>query len=374
MKMLIIGVGFLAQYLIPCYEGILGEDLSDKVIGIKASSRDIENTRKHCPFPIQVQGTEETLRAFEPDMITIGVRPQQVVEVVKKDLIPYFKELREAGKKLPIIYSLAPDPTIDYFYDTLGSDVKAVYQFPNVIKEINGIDVSQVGVSFVTFDKRAKWEKTDYDMAMNFLAPTGKVFEIDAEKASPYLSVQSTTHLMFDIIGILQDTLHENGKEVEYAQIASAIRTMFRPLFHEPCVEVVPCDAAALEDSLKQFLQRFVFAWYEGLLAFTQSEKIPDEAAIRNICGSIESYNMQAQLQSREELTEATKSHATPGGYLEMALKTFYSKGAQYLKETFADFLKGEKIDAFDETMKQITYEIIFAVSEHGKSVGGVKK
>lgn len=373
MKMLILGVGYLAQFLIPCYQRILGDNLSDKVIGIKASARDIEKTRANCPFPVQIQGAREALTAFEPDIITIGVRPQQVADVVSLTLIPYYKELRKQQRKLPIIYSLAPDPTIDYYFDMIGSDVKAAYHFPNVLTEVCGIDISQVGVSFVTFDSRSTWEVDAYRTAMEFLSPTGKVFEIDAEKASPFLSVQSTTHLFFDIINIMQDTLAECGMPIDHARIPSAMRTEFRPLFSEPCVELIPYCASGLEASFRDYLRRFVYAWYEGLLAFTRSEQIPDEKAIRNICGSVESYCMQAQLLSREYLAEQTKHHATPGGYLEMALNKYYDYGNQYIAETLKQVISGHSVCDFDERMKRITFEIIHTVSEHGKSTGGKK-
>lgn len=370
MKMVIIGIGTLAQFLIPCYQKLLGDDLSDKVLAIKASSRNLQQVQDACPFPVQVQGAEQALRDFAPDIITIGVRPQQVAGVVSDTLIPYYDFLRREGKKLPIIYSLAPSPTIDYYYNSIGSDVQAVYQFPNVLTSVAGYQIAQVGVAFATFDPRATWEQTDYAAALSFLAPTGKVFELDAAQTSPFLSIQSTTHLFYDMIPLFSDLWNAQGIAVTSGQLASAMRTLFRPRFSESCVEVIPYSLEGVPDSVQTFLQAFLDAWYQGLLSFTATEQIPLEKADRNICGSMESYAMQVQLLSRTYLDAQTKEHATAGGYLEKALAVYHASCEQYLSQALNAYIKTGNLGEFPQRMEQFAFDIVHAVSEHGKQCG----
>lgn len=374
MKMLILGVGFLAQYLIPCYERMLGDDLSDRVIGIKATARNLEAVRARCPFPVQIQGAREALDAFHPDLILIGVRPQQVAELVRDTLKPYFDALRQRGEPLPLIYSLAPDPTVDYYWDALGGGVRAAYQFPNVVREVAGVDISQVGVSFVTFDRRAKWSPEDREAALRFLEPTGKVYELEAAQASPFLAIQPTSHLMFSMIYLVEDVLAANGRQISASALASAVREALRPRLSEACADLIPYDAEGMEDFLRDVLHRLAFAWCDGLMDFVRSEGLPEAAGMRNICGSVASYCMQAQAESRETVELATADHATPGGYLELALRKFDELGAADLKRAMNDFLNGRAVEDFDARIRRMAFNIIHAVSEHGKALGGVKK
>lgn len=74
-----------------------------------------------------------------------------------KTLAPYYEMLREKREVLPDLYSLAPDPTVDYYYDVLGGDVNCANLLPNEIDQIAGKDVSGVGVAFISFDPRREW-------------------------------------------------------------------------------------------------------------------------------------------------------------------------------------------------------------------------
>ena len=374
MKMLILGVGFLAQFLIPCYERMLGDDLSDKVIGIKATDRNLEAVRARCPFPVQVKGAREALDAFHPDLILIGVRPQQVVALVQDTLKPYFDALRQRGEPLPIIYSLAPDPTVDYYWDALGGGVRAAYQFPNVVREVAGVDVSRVGVSFVTFDARAEWSPEDREAALRFLEPTGEVFELEAAQASPFLAVQPTSHLIFSMIYLIQDAMAAHGRQISAAALASAICAELRPHLPEACADLIPCDSEGVEGSLRDVLRRLTLAWCDGLMDFVRSEGLPEAAGMRNICGTLASYCMQAQMESREAVERTTADHATPGGYLELALRRFDEFGAADLSRAMDDFLSGRAPADFEARIRRMAFDIIRAVSEHGKALGGVKK
>lgn len=373
MKLFILGTGFLAQYLMPCYRHMLGEDFGAQMLGVKATARNIEETRANCPFPVEIQGADGSLRRFSPDIIVIGVRPQQVTQVVGDTLAPYFDELRRDGRPLPLLYVLAPDPTVDYYRDALGEDVLAVYQYPNMTRELGGRDVSQVGVAFVTFDKRAVWPVEARAQAMRFLEPVGKVFEIGADQASPFIALQCACHVLFDVCFLIEDELDAAGRKLTHSEVASAMRRAFRPLFTEEVAGIIPCLEELDDDALKELLRRFIYAWREGLVDFARFEGLPEAASVRNIAGTIESICMQVQTETRAALEAITRSHATPDGYLEMALRTFRS-GAPALESDVRSLICGAEVERFDEDVRALAFRIAHAVSEHGKTVGGVKK
>jgi len=156
-KILVIGQGFLTTYLMPCYERLLGENISRNMIGIKGSPRDLEKRRAECKYPVIVGNAAETLREMRPDIIILGVKPNQIAGMTENTLKPYYDLLRENGEPMSDLYSFAPDPTVDYFTDTLGMDVRAANMIPNMVSRIQDLFVAPVGVSFVSFDPRIAW-------------------------------------------------------------------------------------------------------------------------------------------------------------------------------------------------------------------------
>ncbi len=371
-EVVIVGLGFLATYIMPCYEKLLGGDIGSHVMGIKGSDRGLSEKRAACPFPVEVGQVDKHLRERRPDIIVLAVKPDQIRDMTEGTLAPYYQMLREQGEPLPDLYSFAPSPSVDYYYEALGADVNAANMIPNMVREIQGRYVAPVGVSFVAFDARRQWPEENRRRAMEFMTPTGAVVEIDGDKAIPFLALQVAGHMMFEFNYIVQDVEKERGKEITLAQSASAFRSVFRKWFSESCTEVLPCSSEAAEEELRAFMELAQGAWRDGVIRFARTEGIPDEAADRMICGTMETYHMEAQLEPREVLEQNTRNHATPGGYLEMGLKTFYGKGYDRMTELLKKALDGKTEEGDREQVEAIAFEVAKAVSDHGKQM--VKK
>ncbi len=373
-KIVIVGMGYLATYVMPCYERLLGDEIKTNCIGIKGSERGLAERQAQCPFPVIVGRVRETLEERRPDIIVLAVKPEQIAAMTEGTLAPYYQMLREKGEKLPDLYSFAPDPTVDYFYGAIGSDVNAANMIPNMVSEIAGLHVAPVGVSFVAFDPRREWPQENRKRALEFMIPTGTVVEVGADKAIPYLSAQCACHLMFELNYIAQDVQKEFGLEKSLADSASAYRSVFHRIFKDPCTEILPCSGENVSPELLEFMDVLMEAWREGVLRFTESEKIPFEAADRQVCGSMETYQMEAQLEPKEQLVQNTKNHATPGGFLEMCLITFHKRGYEYVTEQMRKWLKGERNENLAAEIADISFEVAKAISDHGKTVSGIKK
>lgn len=374
-NVVIIGMGFLATYAIPCYERLLGDEIGSRLVGIKGSDRGLKERQAQCNFPVQVGKVRETLEEKDPGLIILAVKPDQIADMVEGTLAPYYQMLREKEEELPDLYSFAPAPPVSYYYDALGSDVNAANQLPNMISHVEGYDLSQAGVSFVSFDSRREWPEKKKRRAKEFLSPTGTVVEIAGEKANSFLAMQVACHLMFELNYIVQDIAKENGKEISLAQSASAFRALLRKRFHEPCVEVLPWSLDGIDDeNMREFMEMTLDAWYDGVYRFSETAGIPHEAADRMICGTMETFHMEAQLEPKEVLVQNTKNHATPGGYLEMALITINNGGYKYIEDQMRKWGKGEKDRLIRKEIEQIAFSVAKAVSDRGKTTSGIHK
>lgn len=371
-EVVIVGLGFLATYIMPCYEKLMGEDIGAHVLGIKGSDRGLAEKRAVCPFPVEVGNVDRHLKERRPDLIVLAVKPDQIRGMTEGTLAPYYQMLRENKEPLPDLYSFAPSPSVDYYYDTLGPDVNAANMIPNMVREIEGVHVAPVGVSFVAFDPRRAWPEENKRRAMEFMTPTGAVVEIDGDKAIPFLAAQVAGHMMFEFNYIVQDVEKARGQEMTLAQSASAFRCALRKWFSEDCTKVLPCGNEAAGDRLRAFMELTQGAWRQGVLRFAKTEGIPEQAADRMICGTMETFHMEAQLEPREILVQNTKNHATPGGYLEMGLKTFYGKNYDFITELLNRYLDGRPQADDGEKVAQIAFQVAKAVSDHGKQM--VKK
>ena len=373
-KIVVIGMGYLATYIIPCYEKLLGDKIKTNLIGIKRSEKGLKEKQAECNFPVIAGRVKETLEERRPDIIVLAVKPDQIVDMVVGTLKPYYQMLREKGEKLPDLYSFAPDPSVDYYYDTLGNDVNAANMIPNMIKRIGDYEVAEIGVSFVSFDPRRTWPEENRKAALEFLIPTGTVVEIDGDKAVSFLSLQVACHLMFEFNYIVQEVLKELGKNLTMAVSASTYRAVFRKIFDEPCADVIPCTKEGIDKDLLEFMEILMEAWYRGILRFSETEKIPHDTAHRMICGSMETYQMQPQLEPKEALIQKTKNHATPGGFLEMCMRTFYKRGYAYIAEQLKNWMVGKKDENVRKEVEAIAFEVVKAISDHGRTLRGAGK
>ena len=99
-QILLIGAGYLAQYLIPCYERAFGADLASCMRGIKGSELHLMERQEVFPFPLQVLGTGVALRQMQPEVVLMAAKPNQVPAIAEEILAPYWEECRAQGSRL----------------------------------------------------------------------------------------------------------------------------------------------------------------------------------------------------------------------------------------------------------------------------------
>lgn len=371
-EILLLGTGYLAEYLIPCYRKVLGDLLPEHMTGIKGSRQGLEERRKIFPFPVQVLGTQQVLEQKRPDLILLAVKPEQVDSIVRSQLLPYYEKCRAEGRSLPVLYSFAPDPPVDYFYNVLGEDILEANLLPNMIDEINGVHVAETGVSFVSFRHGHPWPEEKRQEALDFLKPTGTVVETAGEKAVDLLAVKVASHVMYEFNYIFHERMEKRGIPMPYSSSAGTMREIHHGYYTGPGTELLPWGGNPADTACLPFLQILIASWYDGIVEYARTAGIPEETAARMAGGTMEIHLMTVQHSSREKLEQNTRNHATKGGVLEKCILTFQEKGWALVQNGLEAYLSGSLPSDFAGRVQETAVCVTRAVAEHGRTLGGL--
>ena len=369
MKCVILGFGFLAQYLLPCCERLLGRCDAQTLAGVKATRRGLQELRARYPFPVQAGGAAQALEHLRPELILLCVKPQQMAALLRDTVAPYLSGRRAHNKALPDIYAFAAGLTPDDYARILGNDVNIACMIPNMLHTIAGRAVAPVGVSFVSFAPQQVWPEAKRRQALKFMEPTGTVVEIAPDISSDYIALNCSCHMMFEFNYIAKQVLRERGRDVSLTQTAQGYRFAFRKVFDEPCTRLVECDETLWSADVLSIMELFMRAWYEGLMAYCSRAGIPHEAARRNACGSMEAFQMEVQLETRAQLEETTRLHATPGGFLERAVSTFATVGMEACREIWRRLLDGQAMPDAQARIRAVAERVLGETARHGREM-----
>ncbi|MBQ6374387.1 MAG: hypothetical protein IJJ45_07870 [Clostridia bacterium] len=323
MKSVLIGFGVLGQYIVPCFERLMGADMADDLVAVKATDRDLEMLQAGYPFRIQVGGTTDVLNRLAPDVIVLAVKPPQIEQVLNEDIRPYFERLRERGRMLPDVYSFASTPRVERYADVLGSGVNAVCMIPSMQREVGGYDTAPIGVSFMAFDPAGEWPAIHRDRAKRFLEETGCVLTLPPAQMPLYIALNCACHVMYEFCFILQDELAARGMEAHLSQVAQTLRQALHRRFIDIVADIVPSGDCIGDARVTAAAAAMLENWHAGIMAYALENGAEEAAAHRHVCGSMELFLIEAQLGTRTILEENTRRHATPGGFTERAVRSF---------------------------------------------------
>ena len=368
MKCVVLGFGYLAQYLLPCIRRFTGGANTD-LIGVKATTTGLDALRAKYAFQVQAGGAEQALLQLRPELIVISVKPNQVAALVEDSVAPYLNLLRAEGAPLPDIYAFAANPAVSFYTDALGSDVNVACMIPNMLSTIEGVSVAPVGVSFVSFDPRRNWPEDARRRALAFMEPTGTIVEIPPQVSADYVALNCACHIMFEFNYIAQAGLQAQGIKATLAETAQGFRTAFRDIFDDPSVRLVPCDETLWRGDVLGAMKLFMHSWYHGLMAYCAAAGVPRAAAHRNACGSMEVFQMEVQLETRAQIEETTRQHATPGGFLEKAVSTFAAEGMDRCAYIWRALTQGENVSDAVQTISDIARNVVAQTAQHGRSL-----
>ncbi len=366
MKIAILGFGYLAGYIRPCYEGILGENMKTQMIATKGTDRGLAEKQKEFGFPILVGDSMGALKQLEPDLILVSTKPNQVPALVQDVLKPYYQSLRENGKPLPDMYSFAPDPAVTVLQDEIGLDVNICNVLPNMVDRIQGLYVAPIAYSFLTFDPRRQWPEENKQFVSDFLAPIGQVVFTTPETAIPVLASKIACHNVYELNFVISDVLNSRGMPITVNQTASAMRAFHRSRFDTFAPDRYHCSMGDVDKNILEFIKLCNQNWYDGIIDHCNDKGVDSYVSKRFVRGTMEMHLLTVQMESREALDHNNSVHATKGGVLEKAVTTFKAECWQPLADAFNRYLDGNLEPEFWSKWRQMAYDLTAVVCAHG--------
>jgi hypothetical protein len=372
-KIVIIGMGYLMEYLLPCHRKFLGTNLAGNVVAVTADEADIPRKRAAAGFEVVLNDNLGTLRRVRPDIVFFAPPPSLAPKLTEEALVPYYRELRKNGEPLPDLYAFPPNPAGDYYLSMLGGDIHVVNILPNMVTVLGDRDVSQEGYSNVTFPKKAPWKKENRDRLEAFFAPIGDVVEVGPDYVIPMLAGCVVCHNISEVIFSVSDGMTEGGFAPDFHKIAGAMRHYHQKAHFYDVPGSLPCGTEGLDGKLLNALEKTALRWYAGIEKFYGETRM-DEKLTREILVPQLDLHLQAhQLEEREVLEKKTRQHATKGGVLEMGCRTFTERYDGLVRGAFKTYPAFAFDDTWCSALEEAARIITKTVSDHGYTLSKKK-
>ena len=206
LRFVIIGMGYLMEYIAPCYSKLLGDKKAEQMLGVTAEPQAVQTKAKATGIPVILNDNAGALRRMEPDIILFAPPPSLAAPLTESVLVPYFAECRAAGKELPMLFTFPPKPEGKYYQEQLGHDCKVVNILPNMISEICGRTCAEAGFTMVTLPESHTWQPEELDFIRRFWQPLGQVVFLTPAEVQVALAVSCSNQMLSEIFLDIQDT------------------------------------------------------------------------------------------------------------------------------------------------------------------------
>ncbi|MCW4011515.1 MAG: L-2-amino-thiazoline-4-carboxylic acid hydrolase, partial [Candidatus Bathyarchaeota archaeon] len=371
-KIVIIGMGYLAGYLYPCYERyITKNNLPTQVIAVTADEPNLASKRAQYPFEILLNDNMKALKTLHPDIILFAPPPTVAPGLAENVLKEYYGYLREHNMPLPDLYAFPPTPAGKYYRDLLGDDIYVCNLLPNMVSEIGGRKLSPgEGNTLVTYPSGGEWATANKERLVDFFSPLGSVVEVKTEHVLHVLA-SSVCMGLFSLQTILvAETLSSQGYTVSHSDVASAYRYWHQKNRDYYVEESVPSPLDAVPSEGGAILGDIYEAWYSGASKYLYNIGVDPKTVNRLLTVFADLYLQSYQVGSKDQIMQNVRNHATKGGVLERGCLCFDLFVRDKMKSTIETGL--DKIDAdFIQWVEDISYNIAEIVANHGKRLSG---
>ena len=222
-KVTIIGLGFLMEYIFPCFRRAMGGRAA-QLNAVTADAGDLEGKRRRLGIPVLLNDNAGALRELEPDWIFFAPPPSVAPELVENCLRPYFDGLRGAGTPVPALVAFPPSPAGAFYQEKLGEDLKVVNIIPNMISRVGEEDVSSQACHLITYPARDNWTPEEKAELGAFLSPMGRRLELTPELTLHVLSAEIATHPLTELADAAARRLTARGAPCTYQEAAGCMR------------------------------------------------------------------------------------------------------------------------------------------------------
>ncbi|MCI9308234.1 MAG: L-2-amino-thiazoline-4-carboxylic acid hydrolase [Oscillospiraceae bacterium] len=371
-KVTIIGLGFLMEYIFPCFRRAMGERAAAQLNAVTADAGDLEGKRRRLGISVLLNDNAGALRELEPDWIFFAPPPSVAPELVENCLRPYFDGLRGAGKPVPALVAFPPSPAGAFYQEKLGEDLKVVNIIPNMISRVGEEDVSSEACHLITYPARDNWTLEEKAELGAFLSPMGRRLELTPELTLHVLSAEIATHPLTELADAAARRLTARGVPCTYQEAAGCMRAFHQKARGYTAPGTNHCALDEVKDpAAVELLGRVTKSWYEGLRTYLTGRGFDAQRAQRLLDPLFDLYFHEAQLESRETLLAKARKDATPGGMLELCMERYRDVVEPRLEALFSQEGTPEQagVDEIGELMALITG----AVVERGRGLTAVK-
>ena len=234
LRFVIIGMGYLMEYIAPCYSKLLGDKKAEQMLGVTAEPQAVQTKAKATGIPVILNDNAGALRRMEPDIILFAPPPSLAAPLTESVLVPYFAECRAAGKELPMLFAFPPKPEGKYYQEQLGHDCKVVNILPNMISEICGRTCAEAGFTMVTLPESHTWQPEELDFIRRFWQPLGQVVFLTPAEVQVALAVSCSNQMLSEIFLDMQTALPEAYHESASALAEAARAYLMEKLGYQP--------------------------------------------------------------------------------------------------------------------------------------------
>ncbi len=372
-NMVILGMGYLMEYISPCYRHMLGEAAGRCITAVTADEADLPRKRETFEFPVVLNDNLGALEEKRPQIILFAPPPSVAPGLTEEVLVPYYRKVRDRGEKLPVLYAFPPKPEGSYYLGKLGNDVQVVNILPNMVSRIAGENLQGEGLTYLTFPEHSRWADEERAYLEDFFSPLGGCIEVKPAHVMQMLAGTVTVHNCSEIILAISDALERSGNPVDFHRIAGAMRAYHQKKWSYYPAGSTPCGEDEVEPGLFAALRKVAFHWFTGIYEFYLDSGM-DEATASRILVSLMDLHLHLHQREDRAVIEANGiRHATKGGVLEKGCMVFAAQVERELARTFEEWPDVRLSDQWCSWLEQQAYSVTAQVADHSRNLAGAQ-
>ena len=367
-KVTIIGLGFLMEYIFPCFRQSMGNAAIEQVNGVTADAGDLEDKKKRMGISVWLNDSMAALKEMQPDMIFFAPPPSVAREICATVLVPYFAAQRAENKAVPQLIAFPPNPPGVWYQEMLGDDIQVVNIIPNMKSKVGEEDVSAEACHLVTYPAADCWPQEEKDALESFFLPMGRSIHVPPALILQVLSGEIGVHSLTEVADIAARVLNEQGIACHYRDTASVMRARHQQRQQYTAPGSNRCNGSDVggEEAQKK-LRDVVDAWYDALHRYLVAQGFGEKDSRELLNPLVDLSLHEAQVETREQIVAKAHKDATKGGMRELAMQT-YSAVTESLLAKFFAASQEEQGMLLEELSRQIE-ETCHAVVERGKGL-----
>lgn len=366
-KIVVIGLGFLMEYIHPCFKNALKDEVKDNIIGVTADEKDLQGKIERLGYKVILNDNAKALDEMKPDVIFFAPPPTLAKELTENVLVPYYQKVRDNGEAIPTLFAFPPSPAGKYYMDILGNDLQVINIIPNMMTKAGDENIANERCNLITYPIDGNWPQADKDKVAEFFAPFGDCLNCTPSNILHVLSTEIATHPLTELCDVAARKFNEAGIKCDYKDVASVLRALHQKNTGYKAKNTNNCSLADLEDEkCIGLLDKVLTSWYNGLHNYIAENGLTNDEATFFLNPLFDIYFHITQITSREDIVAKAKKDATKGGMLELCMQSYYGVIEPLLDRIFSSEEDNEEDIAL---VGDYFKEIIAAVVERGSGL-----